>query len=167
MALPEKHRFGTLWYHNQSITNDSGTNVEDKCSAGVSAYLGLGATSASDSRAQGAGPAAVLVAQLLTQMDGVWNYTIPLSPDKLLEQCMQTQRNAHHVQTPKIKTLSLRIEKSLMEHGGRKIKTSEYASKYKNLRLNKVFRCGQIKSDIMTFDGFPLNSLPFFKKKTF
>lgn len=33
--------------------------------------LGLGATSASDSGGQGAGPAAVLVAQLLTQMDDV------------------------------------------------------------------------------------------------
>lgn len=37
--------------------------------------LGLGATSASDSRSQGAGPAAALMAQLLTQMDGVTGAT--------------------------------------------------------------------------------------------
>lgn len=39
--------------------------------AGVSIYLGLGATPASEGRGQGAGPTAALMAQLLTQMDGV------------------------------------------------------------------------------------------------
>lgn len=40
----------------------------DRCTRDL---LGLGATSASDSRGQGARPAAALVAELLTQMDGV------------------------------------------------------------------------------------------------
>lgn len=42
---------------------------------GVPTYLGLGATSASDGRGEGAGPTAAFVAHLLTQMDGVWNNT--------------------------------------------------------------------------------------------
>lgn len=44
--------------------------------SGVSAYLGLGATFASDSGGQGARPAATLMAQLITQVDGVWNITM-------------------------------------------------------------------------------------------
>jgi len=38
---------------------------------GASACLGLGATATSDRGGQGAGATAVLVAQLVTQMDGV------------------------------------------------------------------------------------------------
>lgn len=54
---------------NSSI--DSSAIAKERESVSVSAYLSLGATSASDSRGQGAWPTAALVAQLLTQMDGV------------------------------------------------------------------------------------------------
>lgn len=54
--------------------------------ADISANLSLGATSAPDSWGQRAGPTAALVAQLLAQMDDVWNNTSSLSHVRLQEQ---------------------------------------------------------------------------------
>lgn len=71
-----------------------------RLTAGIPTCHGLGATSASDSGGQGAGPAASFMAQLLTKMNRVWNNISPLS-GKTMPACviitrfLSEQHNIH------------------------------------------------------------------------
>lgn len=56
----------TFWHFEKFAATAASLQTN---TASISTYLGLGATSASDSRGQRAGPTAAFMAQLLTQMD--------------------------------------------------------------------------------------------------
>lgn len=62
---------GTSWKKKHSLRSITNQSCDQPNSAGFHPYLGLGATSASHGRGQGAGTAAALVAHLLTEMDCV------------------------------------------------------------------------------------------------